>query len=180
VSLRINVEVTKKVSKLDSILKRLEAVGNKETRVGFFNDDYYEDGNYVAQVAKWNDQGVPVSQVNRSIPPRPFMSSGLRDILKSRPYLKMYAQFLSKALAGKIPASTMYEKIGQYASDDLKEVIDRWTTPPNAWLTVQIKGFNDPLVHTGKMRDSAKFKVANSRKKQRKLTMRSRSTIRVR
>jgi hypothetical protein len=165
--------------RLERILKRLNALGNKEVSIGFFKEDQYEDGLSVAQVAKWNDIGRGTEGINGRIPPRPFMSAGLRDLLKSRPYLRMYAQYLSKVLSGKMPVLSMYEQIGKFASEDLKEIIDRWAYPRNSPITIAIKGFNDPLIHTGKMRDSAKYKVKNSRKK-RNISMRQKSTIRVR
>ena len=37
----------------------------------------------------------------------------------------------------------------------LKETIAEWSDPPNAPLTIERKGFNDPLVETGKLWNAA-------------------------
>ena len=41
----------------------------------------------------------------------------------------------------------------------MKSVIDEWTTPPNSAATIQRKGKDDPLVDTGKMRDSVEYRI---------------------
>ena len=38
-----------------------------------------------------------------------------------------------------------------------------WSIPMNAPLTVELKGFNDPLIDTGKMLDSVEYRVADGR-----------------
>jgi hypothetical protein len=41
----------------------------------------------------------------------------------------------------------------------LQNEIIAWDTPPNSPQTVEAKGFNDPLINTGKMLESVDFKV---------------------
>ena len=164
--------VVKKKGSTEQLSKRIHQSIGDEVRIGFFAEDRYEDGLSVAQVAKYNDQGVTIY-----IPPRPFMSEGLRSVLKSRPYLKMYATHIQKVLSGKMTMKALYSSIGQYASDDLKEVIYQWSSPPNSARTIANKGFNDPLIHTGKMRESAKYKIGKSRKTTRMYKMRKTGRI---
>ena len=77
---------------------------------------------------------------------------------------------------GKLGVNAAYSKIGKFASEDLKQIISEWSSPPNALSTQIIKGFNDPLVDSGTMMDAAKSKIGRARKKQSKYKMRNRPT----
>lgn len=160
-SITLTVQISKKKDNLNKIIKRLETSMNDELRIGFFDGEMHPSGNPVATIALINDVGSTTN------PPRPFMSSGLKSILRSSTYRKMYADQLRKILSGKITPRGAYEEIGKYAVEDLKQLIDDWTNPPNSAKTIAIKGRNDPLVDTGTMMQSVKYKIAKSRRSKR-------------
>ena len=102
----------------------------------------------VAEVASANEYG------GGHRPPRPFM----RETLKRRAHkwrgilrdiLPQYADNIKKAL----------EHLGDVAAEDLSDMIRIWTNPPNAPSTIARKGFNDPLVDSGKMMNSVRWRV---------------------
>ena len=102
----------------------------------------------VAEVAAANEFG------GGHRPPRPFM----RYTVKSRArkwrkivqdLLPQYAHDIKKVM----------EHLGEIAAEDLSDVIRIWTTPPNAPSTIKKKGFNDPLVDSGQMMNSVRWKV---------------------
>lgn len=160
-SITLTVQISKKKDILGKIIKRLETSVNDESRIGFFDGEMHPSGNPVATIAMINDVGSITN------PPRPFMSLGLKSILRSNAYRKMYADYLRKILSGKITLRAAYDQIGKFAVEDLKQLIDDWTNPPNSAKTIAIKGRNDPLVDTGTMLNSVKHKIAKSRKSKR-------------
>jgi len=170
--MKTSISVTRTKFTLDKIINRLQTSADNEVRTGYFAEDFYEDGMQVANVAAIQDNGSP----EQRIPPRPFMHVGLLRALKSSPYLKMYSQLLQKIMLGKLTVNAAYSQIGKFASEDLKQIISEWSSPPNALSTQIIKGFNDPLVDSGKMMNSSKFKIGKSRKKHSRYKMRNRPT----
>lgn len=102
----------------------------------------------VAEVAAANEFG------GGKRPPRPFMRWTLqrrarkwRNIL--RDILPQYSHDVKKAM----------EHLGEIAAEDLADTIRIWTAPPNAPSTIKKKGFNDPLVDSGQMMNSVRWKV---------------------
>lgn len=170
--MKTSISVTRTKFSLDKIIDRLQRSIENEVRVGFFAEDSYPDGMQVANVAAIQDNGSPAQRM----PPRPFMHVGLLRALKSSPYLKMYSQLLQKILMGKLGVNAAYSQIGRFASEDLKQIISEWSSPPNSLSTQIIKGFNDPLVDSGTMMNSAKSKIGKARKKQSKYKMRNKPT----
>jgi hypothetical protein len=172
----ITFSVKTNTKKLDAILKRVQQSIDDQVRVGIFAESVYPDGIPVAQVAKWNDLGIVHPISHNTIPPRPFITVGTRDMFRSAKFKKLYISMIRQILSGKITVKGAYEKIGSTAALELKSIIDSWSTPPNSAYTVSEKGFDDPLVWTGRMKDSIKHKLAKSRKKQRTFKLRSKPT----
>lgn len=157
-STQLSIKANKSV--WESIRKNFANQTEKELHMGFFQEDSYgEENNYlpVPLVAAWQDLGRPFSG-GGYIPPRPFMTIGLRDLLKTAKYTRAYKKAFRDILNG-----SSYEKeyllIGKKVVPDMVDIIDEWSTPPNATSTINIKGEDNPLVDSGKMRDSFKTKV---------------------
>ena len=64
---------------------------------------------------------------------------------------------------GALSPKQALEKVGTEYEAFTKFTIDDFSDPTNAESTVEIKGFNDPLIHTGKMKSSVKFKIVRKR-----------------
>lgn len=161
----IMITITSNKSGWVKLKKELNVGDLKELRIGFFKEDNYgiDNGNLpVALVAAWQDKGAPFVG-EQHIPARPFMTQGLKSLLKSPIYTNKYKQAYSNILLNNSTFEAEYIKISLAVVPDLQKIIDRWSTPPNAALTVAKKGVNNPLVDTGKMRDSVKAKVSDSK-----------------
>ena len=162
--------VTVDTTGLDKLLKRLQILERKEIRWGFFSGSRYgpeNDNMYVATIAKLQEDGG-VGGSGRTIPSRPFFTSqALRVITPSdhvgSKFLTLLGTAVRTTLEGATDAST-FERVGAHLQDSLKEEILAWNSPPNAAMTIRLKKFDDPLIHTGKMYDSVEYKVVQRRK----------------
>jgi hypothetical protein len=126
-----------------------------ELEVGFWPEDRYgpeNDNLPVAQVAQWNNEGM-------GVPARPFFTQTLREPIKNGEKDHVFFKSLDRILSGKSTFLTEYTLIGKQFSEELRKSIFVWSIPPNAPLTVELKGFNNPLIETGLMMDSVKYKI---------------------
>lgn len=139
--------------------RRLSNLKKKRIDVGVFEDKQYPPDEqrgtpYVAAVAAWQNEGV--SSVH--IPSRPFFTNILDD-----------ADNVSKEDAKDI-AATVFDggkpklnSLGDTWVEALKEEITNYP-PPNAPSTVRIKGFDDPLIESGRLRDSISYREVGGEK----------------
>jgi hypothetical protein len=133
-----------------------------ELRIGFFEGSRYgpeNDNLPVAQVAKWNNEGT------EKAPPRAFMKDWA-DTLKTNMYKSYLNDAVKSIYEGSSTYSAQYQILGPVFREDLQETIERWTTPPNAPLTIELKGFNNPLIDTETMLNSVSWMVAKSGSKE--------------
>ena len=117
-------------------------------KVGFLEGATYPDGTPVAQVAAWNEYGTTRS------PMRDFFRSMIRA--KGPKWGEELARVL-KTTGGDVPKALAL--MGERISDQLTQSIVEFSDPPNAKLTVDKKGFNQPLLNTGTMQRSAGYEV---------------------
>ena len=120
--------------------------------VGVFSDSGSEpDGTSLIDVAIWNEYGTS------RIPQRPFMRIAAD---KNADKWADAAQKLSGMVAdGSIGASHAKNIIGVQAVGDIQEVIGSNALQANAPATIMRKGSAAPLIDTGRLRQSIKFKV---------------------
>lgn len=123
---------------LDLVLKRLQ-LGFGTMEVGFFEDRKYPDGEYIAEVARKNNEGY-------GVPKREFMLSAAE---------KSANQIINKAVRG-IAAGKSEKEVLQTAAGEFQTAIQRritdLKTPPNSPATIKAKGSSNPLIDTGDMR----------------------------
>lgn len=151
-------KLEKDTSVWNSMKKNLNKGSNKELKVGWFESDVYgseNDNLPVAQVAKWNEEG------SESNPTRPFIRVGFMAPIKKGMYDGYFIESIQRIAEGKSTFTQEYRKLGPIAKQDLQEVIEGWTTPPNSPVTIALKGRDDPLVDTGKMHDSVGWQVGD-------------------
>lgn len=159
------ISITSDKSRWLKLKETLLSGNKKELRIGFFKEDHYgsENANLpVALVAAWQDKGAPFVG-EQHIPARPFMTQGLKSLLKSPVYTNKYKQAYTDILLNGSSFETEYQQLGLAIVPALQKIIDGWSTPPNAALTIAKKGENNPLIDTSKMRDSVKAKVSDSK-----------------
>lgn len=114
--------------------------------VGFFEGEKYPDGTPVAAVAAHNEFG------GGKTPPRPFMSTCMRN------RRNVWRKVVQNNLAKEVDARKTLAALCEQMVLDISDYIRIWTSPPNAPATIKKKGFNDPLVDTGRMMRSVDWR----------------------
>lgn len=135
--------------------KNLDRGRHLAAKVGFFQDSTYgpeNDNLTVAQVAQWQEEG------NEKIPMRPFIRSGFMEKIQQKKWITSEVlRWIDDIAMGRSTWTAMYNKLGPVFVKMMQKEIEDWKIPMNAPLTVQLKGFNDPLIDTGKMLDSVDY-----------------------
>lgn len=135
--------------------KNLERGSHLAAKIGFFQDSTYgpeNDNLTVAQVAQWQEEGTD------KIPMRPFIRSGFMEKVQQGKWITpQVLRWIDDIAMGKSTWTAMYNKLGPVFVKMMQDEIRDWKIPMNAPLTVQLKGFNDPLIDTGKMLDSVDY-----------------------
>ena len=153
----MSVKITIDKSGWDKLKKNLLKANKESLKLGFFEDSIYgpENGNLnVAQVAQFMEEGDPVKY-----PPRPFIRIGFLPRLKTPEYIPIFQQAIKSVLDGQSSFKQAYTRLGPTLVKGLQNEIIGWDTPPNSPQTIEAKGFNDPLINTGKMLESVDFKI---------------------
>lgn len=147
----------------DKLRKKIEKRLNAKLQleVGFFESAKYSNGQYVAQVAYWNEYGTTLS------PPRPFFRNAIKENKKE--WLQLYKDT-------QLQTKDMFKTlgiVGTVIKDDIATSITDLSDPPNSDITVdggwirhpngkafKVKGkkSSNPLVDTGLMNKSVSFK----------------------
>lgn len=129
-----------------------------EVQVGIVEPVTYgpdNDNLPVATVWSWQEEGLPA----QNIPTRPAIRVGFMAPIKKGSYDKMFAESMQRIAEGKSTFKQEYTKIGTRAKVDLKKAVADWDTPRNAPYTIELKGFDNPLIDSGLLYESIDFKV---------------------
>lgn len=137
-----------------------------EARVGWFPEDRYgseNDNLQMAQVAKWNEEGhnngagslVPDAET----PPRPFMRVSFRNALKAGSNDREFRQIVQAVVEGKSVMQPL-KSSGRAFENTLRKVMIDFDNPGNAALTIEMKGFDDPLINSSQLVANVNSKVA--------------------
>jgi len=135
--------------------KNLMKLDDSRVQVGWFEGQNYgpdNDNLPIAQVAKWNEEGT------RTSPPRPFMRVGFKSEIQNSK--AVFEDIIKSVVDGKSPLVALKQSSKAF-EDMLKDSINKWDSPPNSPATVDNKGFNNPLIETGTMRDSVSSRIEN-------------------
>lgn len=135
--------------------------------VGWFAGQNYgseNDNLPYAQVAHWNNEGhindASAERPGSITPPRPFMTVGLKAALKAGANKDDFKDMIQAVASGK-EVMTVLNKAGTNFEKTLRKVMLDWDTPRNAPLTIQLKGFDDPLVETSELIANVSSRVGN-------------------
>lgn len=130
-------------------LKAAETLGSKVIRVGLFASAGSEN----IDKAITNEFGVP----QRRIPQRSFMRTTFdeeKDKVNER-----FIQVVKGINKGDFRVVEKLRRIGIEHEGKVKKKITDIRTPPNAPRTIAEKGFDNPLIHTGEMRQKVSSEV---------------------
>lgn len=159
----MSVKVDKSV--WNNLKKGLRALDDYSIDTGWFSGQNYGSDNDslpMAFVAAMNELG----HVNRSdaaipgaiTPPRPFMRIGFTAFLKTSSSQKAFQSVIESVMRGQSAFSAM-ERVTPMLGQGLRQIMNNWTAPPNAALTIKLKGFDDPLKETGQLIANANSRV---------------------
>lgn len=142
-----------RVSGGDKLGAALAAIADRmkgDVKVGFLEGATYPDtGLSVAQVAFWNEFGTSRS------PSRPFFR---HMIAEQSPGWGVMAGKAAKFY--QYNGTQVLQLMGEKISEQLQQSIVGWKEPPNAQSTIENKGFDKPLIHTGHMQNSIGYEVS--------------------
>lgn len=158
-------KLTKDTKVWDSIKKNVKESDRFAVNLGWFEENQYgadNDNLPMAQVAQWNNEGH-INGNNSLVPgaitpPRPFMSVGLKDALKAGANKDDFKDLINSVLSGESVLTAMQKTTTNFERT-LKKVMLDWDTPRNAPLTVELKGFDDPLVNSSELIANVTAKV---------------------
>ena len=138
---------------VEGLKKQTQAGG---TKVGFvlgLGEHPNAPGHSISEVAAWQEFGTD------DIPERPFLRITIRE--QRSVYVEITREMMSKILKGKMTADQAAGLLGLKAVADVRNKIDAIRSAENADSTVDIKGFDNPLVHSGIMKKSVTFEKAD-------------------
>lgn len=124
-------------------------------KVGFFDNAKYPNGEYVAQVAFWNEYGTISKNGNKHIPPRPF----IRNVTDDKAKMQRLGEIAKIELSKGQDSEAVINTIGEQLVTMIKQSISQGEFEPNAPYTIAKKGSSRPLVDTGLLMSSVDFKV---------------------
>lgn len=158
--MRINFDIKVQIDnkQWNRMSQRLTRGVPKAVRVGWWSSRH-PSGVPTAQVAAWNEEGhMNGGMFSGTItPPRPFIRTGF--IPKSKKTLPKYYKYIHRIAMGTYTWGALHRMMAEDYKKLLQETILSWDSPANSAATVAIKGFNDPLIHTGNMYDSVKSRL---------------------
>ena len=120
-----------------------------EDQVGWQADAIYGSDNEnlpMAQVAQWQEEGV----ASKNIPPRPFMRVGFKAALSKGANDASFKRIVTAVANGQDVFKALHKE-GDSFRQTLRQVMIDWDTPRNAPTTVELKGFDDPLIETSEL-----------------------------
>ena len=149
------------------IKRQLLASNKKSLQIGWFNGDLHSQAEEsgppipLAQLAKWLHDGT-VNTNGSTIPPRPFISEGFMVYLKNRPIFEnALKRRLPLVIEGRMSWEQLYASLGDEMVELLQMVMDSWSYPANAPLTIALKGRDDPLDKTGELISKVKWRIGD-------------------
>lgn len=132
------------------IFKRINAVDNLAVTIGVHDDPK------LALIAAVNEFG------SSNIPARPFLRTTFKA--ESRKAKRIFdSHFARWVLDRRASARASLEAAGEHIAEATMAKIEAIKNPPNAPSTIRQKGFDNPLVHTGKLKKSITVKVVDLR-----------------
>ena len=140
--------------------KQLKKMSKMSVKTGILSDaGNHENGMTIAEIAAINEFGTEKRNADgeQFIHERPAHRDTFQ---KSRPKLKTnLAKSVDLVIEGKATPDQVLKRIGEWYVGQLKKNIIAWDDPENKPSTVKQKGFNNPLIHTGRTVNSINYEI---------------------
>lgn len=141
-----------KIKIIDRGWKRIERemklANNSFTKIGLQENATNKEGEDLVEIAATNEFGDP----GRRIPERSFIRSTTDEVRPEA--FRLMKTGLGRIIDGKTSARKVLGKVGLFMETKIKKKITDLRTPPNAPLTIALKGSDNPLIDTGQLRQS--------------------------
>jgi len=156
----MNVTLTDRDTGFEAVLESLrELGGDPSVYVGVRGQAGQEkpEGSdaTVVEYAAFNEFGT------KNVPQRSFLRSTADE--NKRKYGEALANAVGETIDGK-PLRLAFGKVGEMGVRDVQQKIRNLATPPNAPSTIKKKGSSNPLIQTGRLRQSIDWEVRNRSK----------------
>jgi hypothetical protein len=127
-----------------------------EDQLGWQDTSYGSDNESLphAQVAQWIEEGV----ASKNIPPRPYMRVGLRGALMKGSNDASFKRIITAVANGQDVFKALHKE-GDSFRQTLRQVMMDWDTPPNSPTTIELKGFDDPLIESSELISNVSVKT---------------------
>lgn len=159
-------------TKVPEFLKMLEELSTSKVEIGILGDSSSE----ILMIASVNEFGCSIKVTDKmrgylgsqgihlkasttsiNIPERSFVRAGFDDN-KSK-IEKSAEALLEKVVQLKLPPKALFETIGELAVGMIQDYLTSVSAPPNSSATVKMKGSSNPLIDSGRLRNSIDYKV---------------------
>ena len=146
------IEVSTKLTDMgiDKVLENVMELGGKQVKVGIQAGSGSHDGVDILDIAIYNHFGT------RNIPSRPFVSDCFD---KNQGQISEAKKRIVYRVMEGMPASAGLAQLGQWYQDVLKGHIRNGGWVPNAPATIKRKGSSRPLIDTGQLVNSVRWKI---------------------
>lgn len=142
--------------RLSSLIKRTTEIDNTEVEIGFWEDRYgpENDNLSVAQVAAYNNFGTSFN------PTRPFMDDTFEDIMYQAYMARGVKNVFISVLTNGRGTQRLLRELGERIKGMMQlTILEYAANGGNSQKTIEKKGRDSPLIDTGKMLESVRFRI---------------------
>lgn len=155
-----SVSITRKTRNLEKLVEKMERLVKEHVETGVF----IEQGEHPNAEMSYVDLARMHEEGDGNFPPRTVRPLVLHT-MKERPFVDKVGHHLKKYLLADYDINYALNRVGQDMSQIGKSffgnVSNPWMTS-NAPSTIEMKGFNAPLVEEGYLRDAWAYKTSIS------------------
>lgn len=167
----------KDTSNIPKHKKMLKELFSYKILIGIFGDSgSYKEGADILLIANINEFGCQIKVTDKmrnylrviglplrkdtehiNIPERSFIRGGFDSKQKDIESRAIY--LLKKVLLMELDVYSYFDLLGDYIAGQLKDYMTDLNSPPNHPFTIERKGSSNPLIDTGRLRQSITHKV---------------------
>ena len=143
---------------LKAFMNKVTKLTEYKAEAGFYKEQYHSESKMsMANLATILNYGVKNGEKGWKIPPRPFFYKAWIASF----YLTFDDSFklVKDYLYGEVKIRTAFKKLSDKLANVISTTMVSGDYVDNAEVTIRLKGFNYPLVETGKLASSVKSKV---------------------
>lgn len=167
----------KDTNNIPSYKKMLDELFSYKIQIGIFgNSGNNEDGTSILLIANVNEFGCQIRVTEKmrnylravglplrndtkhiNIPERSFIRGGWDS--QKKDIESKAISLLKKVLVMELDVKSYFETLGEYIAGQLKDYLTDLSNPANHPFTIERKGSSNPLIDSGRLRDSITHKV---------------------